>query len=98
MIRDAAMSHTDLSIQVPNLKKVMEPLDMVICKITPILPPSFSVPDQLSHLLNFLLTFHGTTGRTKHLQTFTKLSEIQVSSLHIRLRQGKYIIPWETNR
>ena len=76
MIRDAAMSHTDLRL--PNLKKPMKPLDTALCKITAMHHPNPTAPDRLAQLLSFLLTFHGTTGRAKHLQTFTKLSKVHI--------------------
>jgi hypothetical protein len=101
MIRDAAMSHTDLRL--PNLKKPMKPSDTALCKITAM--PNPTAPDRLAQLLSFLLTFHGTTGRAKHLQTFTKLSKVHIlivtvdsessvvkvvqASFHTFLRRGK---------
>lgn len=85
------MSHTDLSI--PNLKKLKKALDTMPCKITTP-PPSFSVPDRLSHLLNFKFlltgTFHCTTGqvnRPSRLQTFAKLNKVDIQAT--RLRQVK---------
>lgn len=93
------MSHMNLSI--PSLKKLMKPLDMghmALCKTPATHPPSFSVPDRLSHLLNFRLTFHGTTGQAKHLQTFTKLKEVDMLVQVTYLSQGECNIPSEINR
>ena len=95
MIQDAAMSHTDL-----RLPKLTNPLDTARCKITAMHHPNPSVPDRLTHLLSFLLIFRGTTGRAKHLHTFTKLREVdilvQVSILtFLKVKQS---IISETNR
>lgn len=86
------MSHSDLRI--PNLKKMKAPSNTALCKTIAMHPPSFSVPDRLSHLPKCLPTFHGTTGRAKHPQTFTKLNEVDIQvTFH---KQGKY--PSEINR
>jgi hypothetical protein len=92
MIRDAAMSHTDLRL--PNLKKPTKPSDTALCKITAMHHPNPTAPDRLAQLLTFLLIFHGTTGRAKHLQTFTTLSEVDIL-VHVSFLK---IILSETNR
>ena len=74
----------------------MKPLDTALHKITVMHPPTLSLPDRLSRLLNRLLTYHGTTGRTKPPQTFTKLNEVDI--LVTYLRQGIYNIPSKISR
>lgn len=98
--RDAAMFPTDLNI--PSLKKLKKPLYTTLCKTTAMRRPNFSLPDRVSLHLNSLHPFHGTNGRVKHLQTFTKPSEVdvlaQTSSLPTLHNPKGYKLPSETGR
>ena len=98
IIRDAAISHTHTDLSIHNLKKLKKFLDMALCKTTTMHPHNFSVPDPLSHLLSYLLSFRATTGRAKHLQTYTKLDEVDILVQVTYLKQRKYNLPSEINR